>query len=65
VISSYGVHLILVTGRRENRKLSLEQDWGMIKGMAHREKANTKLNQWLIRARKRTYIDIRLASFTH
>lgn len=65
VISSYGVHLILVTGRRENRKLSLVQDWGMIKGMAHREKANTRLNQWLIRARKRTYIDIRLASFTH
>ncbi len=65
VISSYGVHLILVTDRRENRKLSLEQDWGMIKGMAHREKATTKLNQWLAQARKRTYIDIRLASFTH
>ena len=65
VISSYGVHLILVTGRRENRRLNLEQDWEAIKEMAHREKANAKLNQWLARARQRTYIDLRLANFTH
>lgn len=65
VISSYGVHLLLVTGRRENRRLNLEQDWEVIKGMAHREKANAKLNQWLAQARKRTYIDLRLANFTH
>ncbi len=63
LISTYGVHLLLLTGRREKRRLNLEQDWAVIKSMALREKANTKLNQWLSQVRERTYIDIRLASF--
>ena len=63
LISTYGVHLLLLTGRREKRRLNLEQDWVVIKSMALRQKANTKLNQWLSQVRERTYIDIRLASF--
>ncbi len=65
VISSYGVHLLLVTDRREYRKLNLGENWEMIKAMVHREKANAKLNDWLSQVRRRTYIDIRLSSFSN
>lgn len=65
VISSYGVHLLLVADRREYRRLNLGENWEVIKSMVHREKANAKLNDWLSQVRRRTYIDLRLSSFSN
>lgn len=58
--SPFGVHILKVLDRREQRKLSLENDWDTIKDMVRRKKTNELVAKWVERMRQDTYVEIRL-----
>jgi len=58
--SQFGVHILKVLDRREQRKLTLEEDWDTIKDMVRRKKTNELVAEWVERMRKETYVEIRL-----
>ena len=58
--TEFGYHLIKVLERRENRALTLEEDWDTIKGMATQYKARDLYTSWLRDLREKMYVDIRL-----
>jgi peptidyl-prolyl cis-trans isomerase SurA len=58
--SQFGVHVLKVLDRREQRKLSLEDDWDAIKDMVRRKKTNQLVGKWAEKLRQGTYVEIRL-----
>jgi peptidyl-prolyl cis-trans isomerase SurA len=60
VPSDLGVHILKVLDKKEQRKLTLDQDWDTIKDMAKRKKANDKILEWVEKIKDKTYIDVRL-----
>ncbi len=58
--SQFGIHILKVLDRREQRKLSLEDDWDTIKDMVRRKKTNELIAKWVEKLREKTYVEIRL-----
>jgi len=58
--SQFGIHLLKVLDRKEQRKLTLEDDWDVIKDMARRRKTNQEVEKWVEKMRQETYVEIRL-----
>ena len=58
--SQFGVHILKVLDRREQRKLTLEDDWDTIKDMVRRKKTNELVAKWVEKIRQDTYVEIRL-----
>ena len=58
--SQFGIHILKVMDRKEQRKLTLEDDWDMIKDMARRKKTNQEVEKWVEKMRQETYVEIRL-----
>ena len=58
--SQFGIHILKVLDRKEQRKLTLEDDWDIIKDMARRTKTNQEVEKWVERMRQETYVEIRL-----
>jgi peptidyl-prolyl cis-trans isomerase SurA len=58
--SEYGIHILKVLDRREQRKLTLEDDWDAIKDMVRRKKTNEMVEEWARKLREDTYVEIRL-----
>ena len=58
--SQFGVHILKVLDRREQRKLTLEDDWDAIKDMVRRKKTNELIAKWVEKMRQDTYVEIRL-----
>ena len=58
--SQFGVHILKVLDRREQRKLTLEDDWDAIKDMVRRKKTNELVAKWVEKMRQDTYVEIRL-----
>ncbi|MCK4223890.1 MAG: peptidylprolyl isomerase [candidate division Zixibacteria bacterium] len=58
--SQFGVHILKVLDKREQRKLSLEDDWDTIKDMVRRKKTNELIAKWVEKMRQDTYVEIRL-----
>jgi peptidyl-prolyl cis-trans isomerase SurA len=58
--SQFGIHLLKVLDRKEQRKLTLEDDWDIIKDMARRRKTNQEVEKWVEKMRQETYVEIRL-----
>jgi len=60
VQSQFGIHILKVLDRKEQRKLTLEDDWDVIKDMARRKKTNQEVTKWAEKMRQETYVEIRL-----
>jgi peptidyl-prolyl cis-trans isomerase SurA len=60
LISQFGIHVIKVLDRKEQRKLTLEDDWDAIKNMVRRKKTNELVERWAEKLKQDTYIEIRL-----
>ncbi len=58
--SQFGIHILKVSDRKEQRKLTLEDDWDIIKDMARRKKTNQEVEKWVEKMRQQTYVEIRL-----
>ncbi len=58
--SQFGVHILKVLDKREQRKLTLEDDWDAVKDMVRRKKTNELVAKWVERMRQDTYVEIRL-----
>jgi parvulin-like peptidyl-prolyl isomerase len=58
--SQFGIHIFKVLDRKEQRKLTLEDDWDVIKEMARRKKTNQEVTKWVEKMRQETYVEIRL-----
>jgi peptidyl-prolyl cis-trans isomerase SurA len=58
--SQFGIHILKVLDRKEQRKLTLEDDWDTIKDMARRKKTNQEVEKWVEKMRQETYVEIRL-----
>jgi peptidyl-prolyl cis-trans isomerase SurA len=58
--SQFGIHILKVLDRREQRKLTLEDDWDAIKDMVRRKKTNELVADWVEKMRQETYVEIRL-----
>ncbi len=59
-LSEYGWHLLLVKEKKEKRRLSLEEDWDVIKDLAKRRKTRQKVEEWVGKLREETYVEVRL-----
>jgi peptidyl-prolyl cis-trans isomerase SurA len=60
VPSQFGIHILKVYDSKEERKLTLEDDWDIIKDMARRRKTNQEVSRWVEQMRQETYVEIRL-----
>jgi len=58
--SQFGVHILKVLDKREQRKLTLEDDWDALKDMVRRKKTNELVAKWVEKMRQKTYVEIRL-----
>jgi peptidyl-prolyl cis-trans isomerase SurA len=58
--SQFGIHIFKVLDRKEQRELTLEDDWDVIKEMARRKKTNQEVTKWVEKMRQETYVEIRL-----
>jgi len=58
--SQFGIHILKVLDTKEQRKLTLEDDWDTIKDMARRKKTNQEVTKWVEKMRQETYVEIRL-----
>ncbi|MFQ6032816.1 MAG: peptidylprolyl isomerase [Candidatus Zixiibacteriota bacterium] len=58
--SQFGIHILKVFDRKEQKKLTLEDDWDLIKDMARRKKTNQEVEKWVEKMRQETYVEIRL-----
>jgi len=58
--SQFGIHILKVLDRREQRKITLKDDWDTIKDMVRRKKTNELVDKWGEKLRQETYVDIRL-----
>jgi peptidyl-prolyl cis-trans isomerase SurA len=58
--SQFGIHILKVLDRREQKKLTLEDDWDAIKDMVRRKKTNELVAKWVEKMRQDTYVEIRL-----
>jgi len=58
--SQFGIHILKVLDTKEQRKLTLEDDWDTIKDMARRKKTNQEVTKWVEKMRQDTYVEIRL-----
>jgi peptidyl-prolyl cis-trans isomerase SurA len=58
--SQFGIHILKVYDAKEERKLTLEDDWDIIKEMARRRKTNQEVEKWVEKMRQETYVEIRL-----
>lgn len=60
LISQFGVHILKVLDRREERALNLDDDWDAVKDMVRRKKTNQLVSQWVEKLRQEIYVEIRL-----
>ncbi|MGB8657157.1 MAG: peptidylprolyl isomerase [Candidatus Zixiibacteriota bacterium] len=58
--SQFGIHILKVLERKEERKLTLEDDWDAIKDMVRRKKTNELVAKWVEKMRQQAYVEIRL-----
>jgi peptidyl-prolyl cis-trans isomerase SurA len=58
--SEFGIHILKVLDRKEQRKLTLEEDWDNIKDMVRRKKTNEMVEEWARKLREDTFVEIRL-----
>ncbi len=58
--SPSGIHIIKLLDKREERKLTLDEDWDAIKDMIRRKKTNELVQQWVQKLRQDIYVDIRI-----
>jgi peptidyl-prolyl cis-trans isomerase SurA len=58
--SEFGIHILKVLDKKEQRKLTLEEDWDTIKDMVRRKKTNEMVEEWAEKLREDTYVEIRL-----
>ncbi|KPK99697.1 MAG: hypothetical protein AMJ91_06785 [candidate division Zixibacteria bacterium SM23_73_3] len=58
--SQFGVHILKILDRREQKKLTLGDDWDAIKDMVRRKKTNELVAKWVEKMRQDTYVEIRL-----
>jgi peptidyl-prolyl cis-trans isomerase SurA len=58
--SQFGIHILKVYDAKEERQLTLEDDWDIIKEMARRRKTNQEVQKWVEKMRQETYVEIRL-----
>jgi peptidyl-prolyl cis-trans isomerase SurA len=60
LLSQFGIHILKTLDRREGRKLSLEDDWDVLKDMVRRKKTNDVVTEWVEKLRQEIYVEIRL-----
>ena len=58
--SEFGIHILKVLDRKEERELTLEDDWDIIKDMTRRKKTDQEVEKWVGKMRQETYVEIRL-----
>lgn len=58
--SQFGVHILKALDRREQREVTLEEDWDDIKDMVRRRKTNQLVSEWVEKLRRQTYVETRL-----
>jgi peptidyl-prolyl cis-trans isomerase SurA len=58
--SQFGIHILKALDRREQRKVTLEDDWDVIKDMVRRKKTNELVTEWVEKLREKIYVEIRL-----
>ncbi len=58
--SQFGIHILKLLDRKEQRKLTLEDDWDSIKNMVRRKKTNELIAKWVEKMHQETYVEIRL-----
>jgi len=58
--SQFGIHILKVLDKKEQRALTLEDAWDVIKDMARRKKTNQEVAKWAEKMRQETYVEIRL-----
>ncbi len=58
--SQFGVHILKILDKREQRKVTLEDDWDAIKDMVRRKKTNELVTTWVEKLRQDTYVEMRL-----
>ncbi len=59
VKSEYGLHILKLLDRQEERTLTLEDDYDAIKEMARQAKTSEYVDRWVKEIRDKTYVDIR------
>jgi peptidyl-prolyl cis-trans isomerase SurA len=60
LVSQFGIHILKALDKREGRKLSLEEDWDVLKDMVRRKKTNDVVTEWVEKLRQEIYVEIRL-----
>jgi len=58
-ISEFGVHILRVLDRQQERRYTIDEDWDTIKEMARREKTGRVVTAWIAEIREDTYIEIK------
>lgn len=58
--SQFGVHILKVLDKKEQKKFTLEDDWDVIKDMARRKKTNQEVQKWVEKMRQEAYVEVRL-----
>lgn len=57
--SEIGFHILKLLDREEGRKLSLDDDFDIIRNMARQEKTGRMVENWVVELKKTIYFDIR------
>ncbi len=55
-----GIHIVKLLDKKDQRKLTLDEDWDTIKDMVRRKKTNQLVSQWVQKLRQDIYVEIRL-----
>lgn len=58
--TNFGFHIIKLNDKRDQRKLTLKEDWQSIESMALRQKQFKEMEKWIAQIRSKFYVDIRL-----
>ncbi|MDH4222592.1 MAG: peptidylprolyl isomerase [candidate division Zixibacteria bacterium] len=59
VITGEGVHILKILDKKEQRRLSLEEDWDELKEMARRKKGGELILKLIEELKERTYVEVR------
>ncbi|MCJ7508064.1 MAG: peptidylprolyl isomerase [candidate division Zixibacteria bacterium] len=60
LVTQFGVHLLKVLDRKEEKRLTLEEDWDTIKDMVKRQKADKVIGEWVDGLMQKAYVEIKL-----
>lgn len=58
--TNFGFHILKLNDKRDQRKLTLKEDWQAVENMALRQKQFKEMEKWIAQIRSKFYVDVRM-----